>query len=119
MPTKCIRHCRLVPLVKKAKPNEETRKENVVSITTSGTIPDDISASITTLIIDADISGGDLILTGWTPTSIKEGTIVQLRKTDNSANKIVFNDGGIEYTFCEARGEFVKLIWTNSGFKIT
>jgi len=69
--------------------------------------------------IDADISGGDLILTGWTPHSIKEGTIVQLRKTDNSANKIVFNDGGIEYTFCEARGEFVKLIWTDSGFKIT
>lgn len=63
------------------------------------------------VIIDLDLSGGSVDLTGWMPAAGSCGAQIRFRKVDNSPNKITWTDYlGIHYNFVNKRGEFITLL---------
>lgn len=78
----------------------------------TGGLPAAVPPGASRVMVDADTTGGGINVTGWAPVGIADSTVVQIRKTDTSANSISFTDSaGVAYSFVNTRGEFITLMW--------
>lgn len=68
-----------------------------------------------TAIIDMDLSGGDVDLTGWTLDAEQGAVSIRFRKVDVTANRITWTDHlGIKYEFVDRQGEFITLVYDDT-----
>lgn len=80
-----------------------------------------IGASIAnTKLFAVDLFGmtTDVDATNWSPTNLAIGATVRLRKIDNSAFTVRFQDSSANYQYVDKRGEFVTLVWSGVDFLI-
>lgn len=70
------------------------------------------------VVLEVNNLNSDLNLSGWVPTGIEAGTMIRVRKTDNSIGRIVWNDGPIPYRYVSKPGEFMTFIYDSGSLFI-
>ena len=68
-----------------------------------------------TAIIDMDLSGSGVDLTGWALDAEQGAVSIRFRKVDVTPNRITWTDHlGINYAFVEKQGEFITLVYDDT-----
>lgn len=72
-------------------------------------LPSSVSPTVSDLEINYTDMTADVDLSGWLPIGLRDRGRIVVRKLDNSAHKILFNDGSFAYNFIERAGEYIVL----------
>lgn len=81
-------------------------------------LPITVANDINFLLVDFFNFDADIDVSSDLPTNLCKGSRVVLRKKDNSAGRLLWSDGVIDYKFVNRAGEYLELWWTGTKFTI-
>ena len=70
------------------------------------------------ILIDMIRMQQDWELSNYTPQGLLEGSIIRIRKADDSPGRICYNDGRHHYQYAGKKGTFLTLIYHDNQFSI-
>jgi hypothetical protein len=70
------------------------------------------------ILIDMIQMQRDWELSNYTPQGLLEGSIIRLRKSDDSPGRICYRDGRHHYQYAGKKGTFLTLIYHDNHFSI-
>lgn len=70
------------------------------------------------ILIDMIRMETDWELSNYTPQGLLEGSILRLRKADDSPGRICYSDGRHHYQYASKKGTFLTLIYHDNHFSI-
>jgi hypothetical protein len=81
------------------------------------TLPERLPA-VNFILIDMIRMETDWELSNYTPQGLLEGSIIRLRKADDSPGRICYRDGKHHYQYASKKGTFLTLIYHDNHFSI-
>ncbi|HKK77091.1 MAG TPA: hypothetical protein VJ953_18575 [Saprospiraceae bacterium] len=80
-------------------------------------LPEQLPA-VNFILIDMVQMQRDWELSNYTPRGLVEGSIIRLRKADDSPGRICYSDGRHHYQYAGKKGTFLTLIYHDNHFSI-